>query len=248
MPSRVAVPAVQSVAVVELPRPDVHRPVASTPSSRAQSAFDEATAETSNPPPGRPRPKRTHPDALLSHRHRAKLLGEHWTSGNVPFSQSSPLARTVPCLRRPLRAGLDPQENWPRGPHRQRQILAPKPHDVFPGGRARGGAVARRHASWTSAMRKASSTPTPKMRDESGTPNQPGSRVGTRSCLAPPKTCGHQGRLRAELASLKQTPVLLFWHYVSGGAKTGRSCCGPAAIAGGRLSKAYLDTARGAFE
>jgi dihydroxy-acid dehydratase len=51
-----------------------------------------------------------------------------------------------------------------------------------------------------------------------------------------------QGLVRAELASLKGTPVLLLWQYAKGGAKTRHSLLRVARYRGWSISRAYLDT------
>lgn len=51
-----------------------------------------------------------------------------------------------------------------------------------------------------------------------------------------------RGLVRAELASLKQIPVLLFWQYAKTGEKTRHSLLRISKYRQGRIAKAYMET------
>lgn len=172
-----------------------------------------------------------------------QTLGENIAEWDVRSPGCSPLARTV-RVSGACALVLEPDDKLGPAARTASGNLAPKPMLFFPGDE-RSVALWRVATAWNvgdaeSQLDAYADEAELKVDAETVLRGREAIRAWLVQKLAEAK-----GRLRAELASLKQTPVLLFWQYGAGNTKSRAFLLRAGSYRRGRIAKAYFETRSG---
>ncbi len=169
-----------------------------------------------------------------------KTIGENIDAWDVRSEKCSPLAKAV-RLSGASALVLDPNDQLGQAARTDSGSLAPKPMLFLPGDE-RAITLWRDAAAWNAGDIEGQLAA---YDAQAELQVEPGNALTGHAAIRPwleQKLNEAKGLVRAELATLKQIPVLLFWQYSKGGGKNRLCLLRVSKYRQGRISKAYIET------